>query len=203
MLRCSVAEPTTPETQQQHRQLMAFGAQLAVALEDGHLTAVHHSRASGGSAGGADRLGYRGASLHQAQDLGVKEVDLGAQRSEVGDGVVVAAGLTAVGRGAVALVACCDISVISRFCPGPAFPGSNNAPGPWTPGRRGGLCVSVTPSRAPEPVPVKKAMRTHHDTKSATLRALPSTSCGVGPRAVQARKNAACGARSKTVRCTL
>ena len=79
-----MAEPTTSEAQQQHRQLTALGAQLAVAVQDSHLPAVHHPRTTGGSAGGADRLGYRGASLHQPQDLGVVFIANGSGRLLMG-----------------------------------------------------------------------------------------------------------------------
>jgi hypothetical protein len=39
---------------------------------------VHHPWTPGGATDLADRLGYRGASLHQPQDLSVEVVNLGA-----------------------------------------------------------------------------------------------------------------------------
>ena len=77
--RRSVPESAAAQAQQQHRQVLAVGAELAVALDDLHLAAVHQPGAAGGDPGLADDPGNLGATFHCFQDRGVELVDLLAQ----------------------------------------------------------------------------------------------------------------------------
>src|SRR5258706_13128701 len=81
----SVAEAAGAKAEQQHRQVLAVGAELAVALDDLHLAAVHQAGAAGGHPGFADDLGHFGAALDRFQDRRVELVDLLAQVVNVGD----------------------------------------------------------------------------------------------------------------------
>ena len=77
-------EPAAAHPQQQHRQVLAVGAKLAVALDDLHLPAVHQAGSAGRHPDFADHLRDLGAAFHRRQDLGVETVDLDAQGVDVG-----------------------------------------------------------------------------------------------------------------------
>ena len=62
MHKSLVAEAAAAQTQEQHGEVFALGAQLAVALDDLHLAAVHQPGAAGGHPGLADHLGDLGAT---------------------------------------------------------------------------------------------------------------------------------------------
>src|SRR5690349_15834722 len=65
----SVTEPAPAQAQQQYRQVLAFGAKFAVALDDLHFAAMDQPRTARGHASPADRLGDLAAALHRGQNL--------------------------------------------------------------------------------------------------------------------------------------
>ena len=80
-----VTEAAAAHSQQQHGQVLAVGAKLAVALDDLHFPAVHQAGAAGGHPGFADRLGHLGTTLDRGQDLGIESIDFLAQVVDVGE----------------------------------------------------------------------------------------------------------------------
>src|SRR3954453_4875801 len=67
------------------------------------------------------------------------------------------------------------MSKVYSFWLGARIPWQQQRPGSVDSGAVWWSVSCVTPSRAPDPVPVKKALATEHDYESATLRAAPST----------------------------
>src|ERR1700733_9443623 len=81
-----MAEAAAAQAQQQHRQVLALGAERAVALDDLHLAAVHQAGAAAGHPDLADDLRDLGTSLNGGEDLGVEPIDLQTKLVDVGDG---------------------------------------------------------------------------------------------------------------------
>src|SRR6516225_7467335 len=71
------------ETQQHHCEVFAVRPELAVALDDLHLAAVHQAGSTGCHPSPADCLGYLGTAFDRGEDLRVKPVDLATQVVDV------------------------------------------------------------------------------------------------------------------------
>src|ERR1700721_3040891 len=59
-----VTEPAPAQAQEQYRQVLSFGTELAVALDDLHLAAVDEPGATGCHPGLTAPLGHLGAPFH-------------------------------------------------------------------------------------------------------------------------------------------
>ncbi len=70
-----MAQASAAQAQEQHREGVAFLAQLVESFEDLHLAAVHQTRTTRCHPGTADDLGDLGATFDGREDLGVETVD--------------------------------------------------------------------------------------------------------------------------------
>src|SRR6185312_4615927 len=81
---CGLApEAAAAEPQQQHREILALRAKLAVALDDLHLAAVHQAGSARCHARSADSLRHLGAAFDGREDLSVEPIDLKAKIVDV------------------------------------------------------------------------------------------------------------------------